>query len=119
MRVCCFMSAVCMASLLVGCSQQAPKSKPQEAVVGKWQVLGGVDTVEFSTDGSVTFVTQGRAVTGKYTFERESVLKMAWDSPIPMEGFQQQGAYQHVKVSADELITNDPAGTSRKYKRVK
>ena len=111
--------AVCVACLIPGCSQQPQEAKTQDAVVGKWQVVVGEDTVEFTKDGNVTFVVSGRPVSGKYKFEKENVLKVEWASPILKDGFQTQATIQHVKVSAEELATNDPSGTSRKYKRAK
>src|SRR5262245_4057125 len=85
--------AAMICHFLAGCSSQ-----PQDLIIGKWQVAdGGGDTVEFSSDGTVTVVMGGQTARGKYKFEKESVLNVSWDSPLSREGFQEGAAIQYVK----------------------
>jgi hypothetical protein len=108
--------ATCVCLVISGCSAQ-----PRDLIIGNWQAADGAqDTVEFTKDGSVKFVTEGRAVSGKYKFEKDSILEVSWDSPIPREGgFQAHGMMQSVKVSKSELTMADPSGRSRTFKRAK
>jgi hypothetical protein len=99
--------------LIAGCS-----SGPQDLIVGKWQAAdGGGDTVDFAKDGTVQFVVGGQTLSGKYKFEKGSVLKVPWDSPVRRDGLQEEASIQSVKVSRDELTMSDPGGRSGAFKR--
>lgn len=108
---------VLLAVLLVlpGCG-----SAPKDLVVGKWQSADGKgDTVEFTREGQVTFVTGERTVGGSYKNLKGSVFEITWGSAQPTDtGFKAEKSVQSVDVTKDELTVSDPGGQRRKYKRV-
>jgi hypothetical protein len=106
----------CLCLCMAGCSPQ-----PNDSIIGKWQAAdGGANTVEFSKDGTVTFVMGAETISGKYKLDKETILEIRWDSPIQREGgFREERAIGHVKVSNDEFTMMDPSGKPRKFKRAK
>jgi len=56
---------------LIGCG----KSK-EESIVGKWQEVGGNQSMEFFKDGTVIAIEEGLSLTGKYEFINDNQFKM-------------------------------------------
>ena len=70
---------ICLATALVlsSCSK-----KPEQEIIGKWNVEGQAGTVEFRKDGTVLSLTQGQESSSTYKFLSETNLEMATTAEI-------------------------------------
>jgi len=50
--------------------------KKEAAINGKWQEVGGTETVEFFKDGTVTFVESGMTMSGNYKFVDDERIRI-------------------------------------------
>ncbi|TSA40473.1 MAG: hypothetical protein D4R58_02620 [Betaproteobacteria bacterium] len=111
------------ALVFVSCS-----GKPEDAIVGEWRRIDGMEQIIFFKDGTVNEVSQdwmpdlrrplgktvfSRTKGGSYKFIDTDHMKMDWGSwyagPIVSK----------VSISADELTLTSPDGKVSKYKRTK
>ncbi|MDI6735075.1 MAG: hypothetical protein QME42_02585 [bacterium] len=51
-------------------------SKPENEIVGKWEEIGGTESIEFFKDGTVSGVDKGRSMVGSYKFVDKDRIKM-------------------------------------------
>jgi hypothetical protein len=75
-----FVAFVCLAAALVlsSCSK-----KPQQAIVGKWNVQGQAAIVEFRSDGTMSTTDKGTVRPAKYKFTDDTHLEMEITVPAP------------------------------------
>lgn len=100
--------AVCL--VLASCT-----STPEQALVGKWKLTSGEDTIEFFADGLVISVEQGGTTQGSYHFLDATQVQIA---PGGLWGVAGPVVLQ-VWVVGDELILTLPQVGSKKYRRVR
>lgn len=89
-------------------------SRPQSAIVGKWQQVGGGETIEFYKDGTVTATSMGLPVTGNYKFVDGSHIR------IELGGIWAIGGPQIFEVSiVGNRLTLKTSYLTTEYTRVK
>ncbi len=99
--------AVCL--VLASCT-----STPEQAIIGKWKLTSGADTIEFFADGLVISIEQGVANQGSYHFLDATRVQIA---PGGLWGVAGPVVLQ-VWLPGDELILTLPQVGSKKYRRV-
>jgi len=88
-------------------------SKPQDAIIGKWLLIGGDETIEFFKDGTVSIVKGKDAMAGNYKFIDKDRLRLDLGGFGAIAG----PAVIRVSISGDELTLTDPAGGVSRYYR--
>ena len=101
-----FLTIAVILSSLVSCSP-----KLEDAVVGKWSMVGGTERMELLKDGTIIFYGHlGDSVSGKYTFVDRDRMRVVVGG---------HGVMATVAVSGDELFWTEPCGSVIQYKREK
>ena len=99
----------CSMVLLLSCS------KPEDKLLGKWQEIGGTETIEFMPDGTVTVIDEGASMNGSYKIVDESKIEMeltgtgALAAPVSAKGMFSDG----------DLTFTLPNGEFSHYSRMK
>lgn len=100
---------VCSATLILSCS------KPEDKILGKWQEIGGTETIEFLQDGTVTVVDEGMTMGGTYKIVEENQIEMdlvgtgALAAPVSAKG----------TLTGDDITFTMPNGEFSHYSRMK
>jgi hypothetical protein len=102
------LAAVTAISLLVSCSVRSP-------LVGKWQEVGGDETVEFLKDGTFNVLSKGRALGGKYSLVEGDRIKLE----VGGLGDAAHPAILSASIAGGELSVTDPKGRISRYRRAK
>jgi hypothetical protein len=89
-------------------------STPEQALVGKWKLTSGADTIEFFADGLVISVEQGGTTQGSYHFLDATQVQIA-----PGVWGVAGSVVLQVWIAGDELILTLPQVGSKKYRRVR
>ena len=100
--------AVALVALLLG----SCGSRPEAAILGKWQGANG-GALEFHPGGTVTMTGQAGEAELKYRFPEERTLELT-----RLDGAGRGIQMRVESVSADELVLTGPKGKER-FKRVK
>lgn len=87
---------------------------PEQAIVGKWKLTTGADTIEFFADGLVISVEHGVTTQGSYHFVDATRVHI---EPGGLWGVAGPTVFQ-VWVAGDELILTLPQAGAKKYRRV-
>ena len=95
------------AALFVGCSQQG-------GLLGKWQEIGGSETMQLFNDGTVTVLSHGFTLTGKFSVVDGDHIRMEFGVVGKVTGPK----VARYSVSGDELTMTDNEGSVSKYRRV-
>lgn len=104
-----------MRGLVGGCLLFAAcASTPEQALVGKWQLANGTDTIEFAADGTVRSVEGGKVIHGTYRFLAAAQVQV---EPGGVWGAEGPVVFQ-VWIPGDELILTLPGVGAKKYRRV-
>lgn len=104
----------------------------REKIVGRWQMVGQGDVIEFRADGTFSGSSEHAQLSGKYQITPEGDLSIAWGLPLKpykkpaeKEGNGQAtetGPFEirrTVRFEQEELVLTDPAtGDSFRYRRL-
>ncbi len=108
----------------------------QEKILGRWQMVGQGDVLEFSAEGTFRGVSEHAEMTGRYRITRQGELSIAWGLPLyrgkrtpetkqaATPGATPQGKplvefRRKVRFEQNELILEDPdTGDSFRYRRL-
>jgi hypothetical protein len=96
------------ALLFVSCSLKS-------SIVGKWQEIGGSETIEFFKDGTISLTSHGISLNGKYTFIEDDRIKVEFGGLGSIAG----PILYRASISSGELTLNDSKGKTSKFARVK
>jgi hypothetical protein len=97
-------------ALLVSCA-----STPEQAIIGKWKLTTGADTIELFPDGTLISVERGIPAQGTYSFLDATRVEIELDE---LWGITGPFVFQ-VWLPGDELILTLPKVGTKKYRRVK
>ncbi len=86
----------------------------ENAILGKWQEINGKETLEFFSDGTVSWVslsgiTKGDANAAKYEFIDSSHIKLSIGGMAEAQEFS---------ILGDGLTLTDPRGVTKEYQRL-
>jgi hypothetical protein len=115
--------------LLSACSAKAGEAlRQQKAVLGKWQEIGGTETIEFFKNGTVIYVLKEGRLNG--TYEVVGMIGDVEQSADQLVGFGEIRVDFHgigplalpaigkVSSSGDELVLTLSNGRAGKFKKV-
>jgi hypothetical protein len=94
-------------ALLVSCSAKS-------SIVGKWQEIGGDETLEFFKDGTISAVSKGMTLGGKYSFVEDNRMKLELGGIGALAG----PMIITVSISGGEMSLTDPKGKVSRYKKI-
>ena len=125
-----WLGLLCIVVLLSACSAKAGEAlRQQKAVLGKWQEIGGTETIEFFKNGTVIYVLKEGRLNG--TYEVVGVIGDVEQSADQLVGFGEIRVDFHgigplalpaigkVSSSGDELVLTLSSGRAGKFKKVK
>jgi len=101
---------VCIAAVLVSCS-----SKPEKMIVGRWQEIGGTETMEFFKDGTVRIKDVDVSLEGSYQFVEKDRVKFVLRGFDPLKG----PMVEKISFSRGKLILTMRDGKAYTYGRLK
>jgi len=125
-----WLGLLCFGLLLSACSAKAGEAlRQQKAVLGKWQEIGGTETIEFFKNGTVIYVLKEGRLNG--TYEVVGMIGDVEQSADQLVGFGEIRVDFHgigplalpaigkVSSSGDELVLTLSNGRAGKFKKVK
>jgi hypothetical protein len=101
--------------VLMGVLHLASCSSTESAIIGKWQEIGGEETMEFFKDGTITGTALGMSFGGKYNFVDKDRIKIELGGIGAIVGPR----VVKVEISGNELSMTDSNGKVSKYRRAK
>lgn len=107
----CVLALLLLAALACG---GAGNPGPENVLVGQWQRDDGKETIEFSTDGSVTIEVLGATMEGKYKLLDDATVQM----DISVLDETVAGVFRF-SLAEDTLTLTSEDGISATYGRVK
>lgn len=103
------LAAFLLATAAVGCT-----SRPEDALLGKWEEIDGIDDLDFHADGTVTIGSEGALVGGNYRFVDDDHLEVSFGprgGPFPPRTVR-------LEIDTDDLtIVEEDRGKVRHYRR--
>ena len=90
-------------------------SGTKSAVVGKWEEIGGTETIEFFKEGTITVVQGKLVVSGNYEFVDDKKIRIEFGGLYGLDGPQ----VCEISVSKDKLTLTEPNGDVTRYQRGK
>lgn len=100
-------------AVLIAASHFSSCSKPENAIVGKWQEVDGTENAEFFKDGTVSLVDNGMSLAGNYKFIENDRLRVDLGGVGALIG----PMIFKVEVSRNELTLTDSKGKVTTYRR--
>ena len=100
---------MCIVALVYSCS-----SKPEDAIVGKWEKIEGTETMEFFKDGTVNVVDKGMIMGGSYKFIDKDRIRLEMRGLGALMG----PIVAKVSILGGELIFTWPDGKVSKYSKL-
>src|SRR5437899_2199112 len=94
-------------AVFVSCSTKS-------SIVGKWQEIGGTETLEFFKDGTLSVVNKGTAITGKYSFLDDTRIKLEIGGIV---GALAGSQIVTVSIADGELSLTDQKGKVSRYRK--
>jgi|GEM_PF-3709334 len=120
----------CVLALLVALIASCGTQSPRDLLLGKWELIedkeGG--TVEFEKDGKFRGTRGFITVQGKYKWTDDKTLEVDVENPLAgltaklgkmPEDNGLKMKYTLVSINRDEMVANDAAGKTLKFKRMK
>jgi hypothetical protein len=88
-------------------------AKPEKLIIGKWQMLEGLDSIEFLQDGTFTINgltgLGGKAGNGTFKFMDDAHLKLEGDFAMEIS----------IAFSGEELTIKTSDGQALKYRKLR
>ncbi len=88
---------------------------PRRSIIGKWDQVGGGETLEFYTDGTVVATGVGMTISGTYTFIDDEHIRIDLSGLWGIAGPQ----VFRVSISGNRMVLEDSYGSTFEYTRVK
>jgi hypothetical protein len=107
------LSWIAMAFML--CSLVSCSSQLENAIVGRWKVINGAETMELFQDGTLTVSDKGMNMGGTYKFVDKDRIKVDLGGLAALAG----PFVATVSISGEELTWTMPDGKISKYSRAK
>jgi hypothetical protein len=96
-------------AFVIGCT-----SRPEDALIGRWEEVDGIDDLRFHDDGTVTIGSEGALVGGNYRFVGEDRLELSFGPP----GSPFPPRYVRITLGPDTMtVVEEERGRVRKYRR--
>lgn len=83
------------------------------SIIGKWLEINGTEAIEFSRDGTASFVDKGVLLTGKYRFVEDTRIELELSGNIPWTSPQTV----EVALTKGELTLVQQQGKTSRYRR--
>ena len=88
--------------------------KPEEQLTGKWQEVGGTETLQFAQDGTVMIEDEGDTMSGSYIFVDANRIELLLPGGLELsDSTVMRGA-----LSDDVLTFTTPEDSVYEYKRL-
>jgi hypothetical protein len=100
--------------ILFGVLHLSSCSSSERAILGKWQEIGGTETMEFFKDGTISVTDFGMSMAGKYSFIETNRMKIELGGIGAVAG----PMIVKVEISGKELVLTDPKDKVSKYRKV-
>lgn len=107
------LTVACLAVFLPACDI---KQKPEDAIVSKWEEIGGTETLEFFKGGTLVLAdkSKGRDFKGTYEFVSGNEIKIDLENRKSFNII-----FAKFMIMNGELIFEMPDGRVYKYKKTK
>jgi hypothetical protein len=102
-------AAALLATVAIACT-----SRPEDALMGKWEEIDGIDDLDFHADGTVTIGSEGALVGGNYRLVDGDHLEVSFGpagGPFPPRVVR-------LEIDGDELtVFEEDRGKVHHYRR--